>query len=1200
MYLKSIEVHGFKSFAHKLVFQFKDGITGIVGPNGSGKSNVADAVRWVLGEQSAKQLRGTKMEDIIFAGTETRKALGFAYVAITFDNSDKTLPIEYDEVTVARRVYRSGESEYLINGAACLLKDVKEMFFDTGIGKEGYSIIGQGQIDKILSGKPEDRRELFDEAAGIVKYKRRKAATQKNLDAERQNLVRVNDILTELEIQIGPLKKQSEKARQYLDLREKLKSKDIHIYILEYDRLNSEMESMSSKQEIAGKDLSAAAEKYSESRSALDEMGSLIEDYEKEADEKNRTINDNRVKSEQLAGEVKLYEQQIETSKQNEEQFAERMSKLSLQSEEAKKELSEFIRQKKTTEEASAECDGKKIDAEEKINSIFREIHYIEELIDKNNQNIINAMNDTAKIKADQTKYETMLEQSSIKKAEMNQNLFRLKADMDSAKENYTQAQQKVEKLNSEIEERNNNIKSLKFSINDNERKRRATEDRKQETQRRFHKYSSQINTLKNISERYEGYGQSIKKVMEKKSGETGIIGVVADIISVGKKYETAVETSLGGNIQNIVTDNDDTARKMIEYLKKNRLGRATFLPLSSIVSDAPYDEKLSDEKGVLGPVSDFVDTKPEYREVIKYLLGRFILVDNVDNALALASKYNRTLRIVTLEGEFLNVGGSISGGAFRNSGNLLGRKREIEELESKLSDVKKEIAEINSDAGSIMKENEKLLEEVMLLEEKNHNTQLELGKLQLQYMQAKEQHSKCMEEYETAKNGSAEIEAQKLQLTKALDEAKQRLSDNDDSSSKFKHENDDLLEKLELLKTDRSKMHDVINQLSIDRIALTGKDNHLQENIDRINLQISRIEEEQKIITESKADAKNGVSEKEQAIKSVKKAIESLEEETRQLTLSVADTVKKREALIEKQKTALKEREALADRRGELEKEQIRLQNQSEKLQASFTSLNQYMWNEYELTYRGALELRTDEEFSYNSLKQETQELRHKIKSLGDVNVNSIDEYNSVSERYTTMKKQHDDIVTSEERLLNFIEELEDKMRKQFEEKFVQIKEQYNIVFRELFGGGKGLLELTEDEDVLDAGIQIIAQPPGKTLKSMSMLSGGEKALSAIAILFAIQNLKPSPFCLLDEIEAALDDSNVKRFAKYLNKLKSKTQYIVITHRQGTMAAADTLYGITMQEKGVSTLVSVDLVEQQLEKEGNYDGGKKGILQQA
>jgi len=452
--------------------------------------------------------------------------------------------------------------------------------------------------------------------------------------------------------------------------------------------------------------------------------------------------------------------------------------------------------------------------------------------------------------------------------------------------------------------------------------------------------------------------------------------------------------------------------------------------------------------------------------------------------------------------------------------------------------------------------------------------------------MQAKEQHDKCKNEYDTAQNSNAQIETQKIQLTSALENAKKQLEENKNNSEKCKEQINELTTKLDELKEKRSYMHDVINQLSIDRISLISKQSHYDENITRINSQLAHIENEQKMITENKSDAKNKIAEKEQAIISLKTAIDNLLKQTEELSESITVTNEKREELIRNQKEARIHREKLAERRNELEKEQIRLQNKNEKLQAEFNSLNQYMWNEYELTYRGALELKSDDEYSYSSLKHETSELRHKIKSLGDVNVNSIEEYISVSERYNTMKKQHDDIITSEERLLNFIEELEKKMRVQFEEKFVQIKEQYNIVFRELFGGGKGTLELTEDDDILDAGIQIIAQPPGKTLKSISMLSGGEKALSAIAILFAIQNLKPSPFCLLDEIEAALDDSNVKRFAKYVNKLKANTQYIIITHRQGTMAAADTLYGITMQEKGVSTLVSVDLVEQQLERE--------------
>lgn len=1186
MYLKSIEVHGFKSFANKLVFQFKGGITGIVGPNGSGKSNVADAVRWVLGEQSAKQLRGTKMEDIIFSGTETRHPLGFAYVAITFDNSDHSLPLEFDEVVVARRVYRSGESEYLINGSGCLLKDVKEMFFDTGIGKEGYSIIGQGQIDRILSGKPEERRELFDEAAGIVKYKKRKSATVKNLEAERQNLLRINDILSELQIQVGPLEKQSIKAKQYLNLRDELKTKDIWMYIMDYERMNAEIEGMSEKTSIAERNLEKAGEKYRESRSNLDEIEEKANNYLLQLEDKKNSVNNNKIKSEQLEGEVKLYRQQIDSAKQNEEQFSERIAQLKEQLENATSEKNMLLLQKDDNSKQLEIFENDKTEAEEKINSIFGEISGAENLIDQYNQDVIRAMNESSELKSEQKKYETMLEQTAIKKAEMNQNLFRLKSESELARDNIINQENEVNQITEEINNKRENINKVRFKLHENERLRRVCENEFVEVQKSFHAVNSQINTLKNLAERYEGYGQSIKKVMEKKSDDQGIIGVVADIIIVDKKYETAVETSLGGNIQNIVTDNEKTAKKMIEYLKKNKFGRATFLPLSDITADADYDKKLDNEKGVLGPVSNFVKTDERYLEIIRYLMGRFILVDNVDNALLLARKYHHSLRIVTLDGEFLNVGGSLSGGAFKNSGNLLGRKRELEELEKKLNEIKGKIDSYKSKLNNYDSEHKKLSEDIQTQDEVIQKAQLELNTSQLKYSQAKEQIKISEHAYNDAKQGGALIENEKAQLQNNLEILKEKLEQqklySEECSVKIKELNHSLDEK----KQQRSKMHDIINQLSLNRIALTQTEGFIQEKLSRSENIIVQINEDINTIINNKELAKDKITEREATIITVKEVIENLKVETENSAFDIQKISDEREELINQQKKIQQEREKLADIRNSLEKEQIRLQNQNEKIQAQFATLNQYMWNEYELTYRMAIEFKSDDMPSYSLLKQETQELKQKIKNLGDVNVNAIDEYIIISERYNTMRTQHDDIVESESRLLKFINELEEKMRTQFVLKFEEIKKQYNLVFRELFGGGKGTLELIEGEDILEAGITIIAQPPGKTLKSMSMLSGGEKALSAIAILFAIQNLKPSPFCLLDEIEAALDDSNVKRFAKYLNKLKAKTQYIVITHRQGTMAAADTLYGITMQEKGVSTLVSVDLVEQQLQKE--------------
>ncbi len=1179
MYLKSIEVNGFKSFADRLIFQFKDGITGIVGPNGSGKSNVADAVRWVLGEQSAKQLRGSKMEDVIFSGTETRRAMGSSYVAITFDNSDKALPIEYDEVTVARRVYRSGESEYLINGSTCLLKDVKELFFDTGIGKEGYSIIGQGQIDKILSGKPEDRRELFDEAAGIVKYKKRKHEAVKNLESERQNLVRVNDILSELEHLIEPLKKQAEKARTYLDLRNELKSMDISMFIMEYDRLNEALNSMNNKLEIADSELKTAGESYSLSRKTLDEIEKVIEDNLNELSDSINTVNNNRLKSEKLDGEIRLFTQEIDSLSGNEHQFDDRIDELKVKLEEYGEENKTLTVQKDENMSRLGECEGKKAQKEDELDSLFSKIKSQEDETDACNQTIIRLINSSSELKANQKKYETMLEQNSLKKAEHNRNLFRIKTAVSNAQDELKGAKEKKNVCEERLNDIKDRLKTIRYSLHENERKTREQEALYQERQKDYLKAESELASLNNLAERYEGFGLSVKKIMKKKNSVKGIAGVISDIISVDEKYETAVETALGGNIQNIVTDTSDTAKKLIGYLKDNKLGRATFLPISDITADADFDSSLKNERGVLGHVSDYVKTDKTYQEIIKYLVGRFVLVDDIDNALALARKYRHTLRIVTLEGEFLNVGGSISGGSYRNKSNLLGRNREIKELKEKVSLIKQEMDDIRSIISGYTDENEKISDEIKKLDEKREALIIEYNTISLIYEQAESALKEKNDEYNEAKCGSDDIENEKKDITASLEEVKEMLIQNEASADKCQNRISELSGELEADKELRKGLHDIINNLSLERTSLMQTLGFIEEKLARCMQMISQAEIEISNLSDQKIRIASDILRKKEDIEAVKASIKGLTGENEALEARIKELKETQTTLSDKRKMMQEERERLADRRNDLEKEQIRLANQSEKLKEQFDSLTHYMWNEYELTYRSAKDNNTVTDISYNELKDRTQSLRRRIKGLGDVNVNAIEEYTSVSERYNTMKKQHDDIVESEERLLSFIEDLDKKMRIRFTEEFDKISKQYNVVFKELFGGGKGVLELTDDEDVLDAGIRIIAQPPGKTLKSVSMLSGGEKALSAIAILFAIQNLKPSPFCLLDEIEAALDDSNVKRFANYLHKLKKDSQYIVITHRQGTMAAADTLYGITMQEKGVSTLVSVDLV---------------------
>ena len=651
MYLKSIEVQGFKSFANRIKFEFHKGITAIVGPNGSGKSNVADAVRWVLGEQRIKQLRGGKMEDVIFAGTENRKPLGFAYVAITLDNKDHALSVDYDEVTVSRRLFRSGESEYMINGSVCRLKDVNELFYDTGIGKEGYSIIGQGQIDKILSGKPEERRELFDEAAGIVKFKRRKAEAVKKLENEKQNLIRVTDILGELEKQVGPLLRQSEKARKYLKYKEELKKYDINMFLVEITRIKGELLELSEKHNIASKDMEEKQGLLEEAKKSYEELDIFIENLNVRLEEKREELNSASLYKGQLEGEIKVLNEQINSSKINDEHYKNRINAIKLGIEEYNIERDKLDAQRQeiklelgNASDIQNEADSKVSEVTEKINSLTTEVEDLK-------NNIISLLNEKSGIKAKIQRYDTMLEQINIRKAELNQRMVKFQSDKDMQDSIITQLNEELKKVNNEIissmdeiKEKNEKLKDITESI------KKAGKSR-EENQRQYHETNSRLEALRNLTERYEGYGNSIKKIMELKEKNKGIVGVVADIIKTEKKYEVAIETALGGNIQNVVTNNENTAKDVIEYLKKNKYGRATFLPLSSIANKTGFtNERALFEKGVIGLACDLVTIDKSCENIAKYLLGRVVVVDNIDNALVIARKYNYSLRMVTLE----------------------------------------------------------------------------------------------------------------------------------------------------------------------------------------------------------------------------------------------------------------------------------------------------------------------------------------------------------------------------------------------------------------------------------------------------------------------------------------------------------------------------------------------------------------------
>lgn len=1186
MYLKSIEVQGFKSFANKILFEFHNGITGIVGPNGSGKSNVGDAVRWVLGEQSAKSLRGASMQDVIFSGTENRKPMGFASVSITMDNSDHKLPIEFDEVTVTRRVYRSGESEYRINGSACRLKDINELFYDTGIGKEGYSIIGQGQIDKILSGKPEERRELFDEAVGIVKFKRRKAAAQKKLEDERQNLVRVNDILSELTRQLTPLEKQAETAKIYLKKRDELKVLDVNMFLLEMEESRTELAALEEKLAISERDLKENSQKYESIRVEYDRLEEKISGLDGQIDSERARNNENQLKRQQLAGQMDVLREQIrsvETSRKNQ---LERLETIEKDLTERKKELEASRLELNGLKEERKQAQEEEEDTSVENDAIEASISHLNREIEGDKSEIIRILNQRASTKGKIQRYDTMMEQNQIRRAEVSQRLLRLRSEENEQEDSLKELQEKYETVSEKIEDLTEESRTYEEAVEKIRRELVTQNQQAEQGQTAFHREASRLESLKNITERYDGYGNSIRRCMEQKSREPGLLGVVADLIKVEKAYEVAIETALGGSIQNIVTSDEDTAKRMIDFLKKNKFGRATFLPLTSVGLRGGFtDNGALKEPGVIGLASTLVQADQQYEGLVRYLLGRVVVADTIDHAVALARKYRYSLRIVTLEGELLSPGGSMTGGAFKNSSNLLGRRREIEELEESVKLLKKDLDALNQAIDENRSKRNALRDKIAALAEKLQKEYLVQNTAKMEISQMESRRDETASGYHHLKDEAVEIETQMAEIK----EEKHRIQEELDASVKQEQELNDRIEKNQkALKEEQANLTEQKQRFENVHLKLAGflqKEDFLKQNTSRIEREVRTLNEEKVSVQKKMEDGEKETLEKEENLKKIQETIDSGADVQKEAEEKIRVLTEEKNACMVTQKGFFTEREALTEQKSLLDKENFRLSARQEKLVESRDARINDIWEQYELTPGSAREMKREEYQEMNQLKKAVLDLKNEIRSLGSVNVNAIEEFKEISERHSFLKGQHDDLVESEKALLGVIDDLDAGMRRQFEENFVKIQTEFDKAFRQLFGGGHGKLELVEGEDILEAGVRIIAQPPGKKLQNMILLSGGEKALTAIALLFAIQNLKPSPFCLLDEIEAALDESNVARYANYLHKLTKNTQFIIITHRRGTMAAADRLYGITMQEKGVSALVSVNLIEDDLDE---------------
>ena len=1180
MYLKRLEMQGFKSFADKTVLEFMPGITAVIGPNGSGKSNISDSIRWILGEQSMKSLRGTKTQDIIFAGTQSRKSLGFAEASLVFDNTDGTLPIEYSEVTVTRKIYRSGETGYYINKAPCRLKDVVELFMDTGIGRDGYSIIGQGKIDEILSNKSEDRRHIFEEAAGIVKYRSRKEETEKKLEQTKLNLLRINDILTEIEGNLEPLQMQADKAKKYLNLKEELKNIEVGLFIYNIEKYRQALEELTSDEEIMNSTLNQEEGKLEkikilkeELKDRIDEITLQIENMQnigfesqKEIEKLNSNINlaeakikNNIENTELYQKEIKELEEKIENLKQDIEQKQNKKDNLKQNKEKFENELKAKEEElKKLTEKLSSkeiEIEAKKKQVEENIDKKYE----LQTEISTQTANIDNIEKRQKQIKQEIDANILNLDRTRMKREDIAKGFYQIE-------NNRNKVLKSIENIDSQKQEIDKKIKEFDLQIINNTNDMRMKQSR--------------YNFLVETEKEKEGYIKSVKSLLidcEKiKELGKGMHGVLANIISVPSEYETAIEMCLGASLQNIVTDTEEDAKKLVEHLRKNNLGRASFLPITS-VKGKKLDSIKGKKIGVVGVASDLVKFDKKYEQIILSLLGRTVVVDNMQNAINLAKENNYSFRIITTEGDVINPSGAITGGSVaKKTVNILGRSREIEVLEKELKGLKNKISKLEEDKEKYVDSSENIIEEVQSLEK-------QLQEIDITYATEKQRIISIDENIEQIQNRIDKLkeEAEKAQKSKNETLAsKQKNKECIEKMSKQNEEDQKIIDEFSNANKESQKYIDDLNlditNLKISVSSFNESEVSIQEMTEMI---MKEIETHTKNKDNKSLQIKNAILENDK----LKIEIENTKQEIEKVKSKVSNSGEnidkmKKERIEKNEKLSKKEEEQTEQfkRIEELKAQITKIEVKKTKTEEDITDVINKMWEEYELTPNNAGEYQKPENVAVT--QRRVNVLRTDIKELGSVNVDSIEEYKKLKDRYDFMCEQRLDLEDTMSKLRKVIQDMTETMKQQFKEKFEIINKNFGEVFKELFGGGMAEVTLTDEENILECGIDITVQPPGKKLQNMTLLSGGEKAFTAIALLFAILKINPAPFCVLDEIEAALDDVNVYRYAEYLKKFAKETQFLVITHRKGTMEAADTVYGVTMEEKGISKLLSMKL----------------------
>ena len=1180
MYLKRLELQGFKSFADKTILEFKPGITSVIGPNGSGKSNISDAIRWVLGEQSMKSLRGAKSEDIIFNGTQNRKSLGFAEASIIIDNSDGALPIEYNEVTVTRKIYRSGESGYFINKVPCRLKDILELFMDTGIGKDGYSIIGQGKIDQILSNKSEDRRHIFEEAAGIVKYRVRKAESEKKLEQTKLNLLRINDILTEIEGNLDPLKIQSEKAKKFLDLREELKNIEVGLFLYNIDNYKEKLKQIVKDEEIMISQKDDETNKLENKQKIKEELKNEIDKITIEIENVQNLSFEATNKIEKLNTEIGIANERISNNKSNTERLVNEIEEVRTRIKELEDEKTQKIEKKNNifTNKEKFENELKEKEAElakltEKLTSKELEIEEQKQKVEQNIDSKYEIGNEISTLEANYENYEKREKNLKSEITETISELDGARSDKQDISKGYYEIESQKNKIISEIEkianekqEANNKIKDFEAQINQISYDIRMKDSR--------HKF------LVETEKEKEGYTKSVKSLLldceKNPSLKSGVEGVLANLISVDNKYQTAIEMALGGVLQNIVTDNEHTAKKLVEHLRKNNLGRASFLPISS-VKGSKIDKIKGHYNGLIGVGSELVKCDKKYQQIISNLLGRTVIVDNMDTGIQVAKNNNYGFRIVTLKGDIISNSGAITGGSVATKTvNILGRSNEIESLAKEIVDLKNKLQEVtknkekyeNSISGVIKKSEE--------LDEKLNEINIVYA-TEKQKMVAIEQNiEKAATRLEKLKKENENIKNMKSEILKNKEEKFAQIDVLDKETSELNA----IIEQFGLLNKDNQKYIDDLNfDITNLRISVSSFDESgasIDEMVERIELDITNnntsIENKQKQISDlnvENTELESSINGFNEEIAKVKSDVENSGVKVEELKASRIENnnrLQKTEKDITDQFTVIED----------LKEQLVKIDVKKSKLEQDLKQVVDSLWEEYELTPNGCEDF--EKPNNVQVTQKEVNKLRNQIRDLGSINIDSIEEYKKAKERYDFMSEQRLDLENTQTKLRNVITEMTKTMKTQFAEKFALINHNFNEVFQELFGGGKAELVLEDEENILECGIDIKVQPTGKKLQNMMLLSGGEKAFTAIALLFAILKINPAPFCILDEIEAALDDVNVYRYAEYLKKFSDETQFLVITHRKGTMEAADTVYGVTMEENGISKLLSIKM----------------------